>query len=175
MLQRYWDRPRSFKSSNLRNGQRYRDQTSIWCSRLRVDLPVDFCVDSLDGLFLANFRKLPKILCRKRTQKLQIVISQRCSVGFLHFFRQSLVLVGRYRNVAFDLPESNTKNDTVEGILKIGVTFWSNSAFYGEKLVTCRQSSSRELFQQVWRRNLGRLIRRIFENTGSSMSETGFR
>jgi hypothetical protein len=51
------------------------------------------------------------------------------------FFRQSLVLVRRYRNVEFDLPEFNTKNVTVGGILKIGVTFWSNSAFYGEK--TC--------------------------------------
>jgi hypothetical protein len=52
----------------------------------------------------------------------------------------------RYRNVEFDLPETNTKSVSVGGILKIGVTFWSNSAFYGEKLATRRQSSSRGTF-----------------------------
>jgi hypothetical protein len=96
--------------------------------------------------------------------------------GISSFFRQSLVLVRRYRNVEFDLPESNTKNVTVGGILKIGVTFWSNSAFYGEKLATRRQFSSRGTFPP----SLATKPRtadfwRIFENTGSGMSETGFR
>jgi hypothetical protein len=49
----------------------------------------------------------------------------------------SLVLVRRYRNVEFDLPEINTNNVAVGDIMKIGVTFWRNSAFYGEKLATC--------------------------------------
>jgi hypothetical protein len=55
-------------------------------------------------------------------QKLQIVLSRKRRVGF-HHFSPLLVLVRRYRNFEFDLPEFNTKNVTVGGILKIGVTF----------------------------------------------------
>jgi hypothetical protein len=113
---------------------------------------------------------VPKILCRKRTQKLQIVISQKCRVGISSFLRQSLVLVRRYRNVEFDLPETNTKNVTVGGILKIGVTFWSNSAFYGEKLATRRQSSSRGTFPpSLVTKTRTADFWRIFENTGSGI------
>jgi hypothetical protein len=54
--------------------------------------------------------------------------------GTSSLFRQPLVLVWRNRNDEFHLPEFNTKNVTVGGILKIGVIFWSNSTFQGEKL-----------------------------------------
>jgi hypothetical protein len=54
------DRPRSFKSSNLRNDQRdSATKLSPGGLFVTVDLPVYFSVDSFDGPFLANFRKLP--------------------------------------------------------------------------------------------------------------------
>jgi hypothetical protein len=116
------------------------------------------------GLLLANFRKVPKILS-ETDPKLQIIRSQKRRVDFV-FLRQSLVLVRRYRNVEFDLPETNTKNVTVGGILKIGVTFWINSAFYGEKLATPRQSSSRGTFQpSLATKSRTADFWRIFENT----------
>jgi hypothetical protein len=92
------------------------------------------------------------------------------------FLRQSLVLVRRYRNIELDVPQSNTKRVTIGGILKIGVTFCSNSAFCGERLAARRQSSSRGAFPS----SLATKPRtvdfwRIFENTGSGISETGFR
>jgi hypothetical protein len=63
------------------------------------------------------------------------------------------------------------KNVTVWGILKIGGTFWGNSAFYSEKFVTRRQSSSREtLPQSLATKTRTADFWRIFENTGSGMS-----
>jgi hypothetical protein len=59
-------------------------QSGVPC--VTVDLPVDFSVDSLNGLFSANFRKVPKILCRKRTQKLQIVYITKTLLGISIIF-----------------------------------------------------------------------------------------
>jgi hypothetical protein len=44
-----------------------------------------------------------------------------------------MVLVMHYRNVEFDLPEFNTKDVTVQGSLKIGLTFCSNSLSTAKK------------------------------------------
>jgi hypothetical protein len=47
----------------------------------------------INGLFLANFRNVPKIRYRKRTQKLQIVISQKRRMDRISsFLRQSIVI-----------------------------------------------------------------------------------
>jgi hypothetical protein len=68
------------------------------------------------------------------------------------------------------------KNVTVGGILEIGVTFRSNSAFYSEKCATRQQLSSVGTFPP----SLATKTRtvnfwQIFENTVSALSETGFR
>jgi hypothetical protein len=107
--------------------------------------------------------------------EIQIVISRKRRVGFRPS-GQSLVLVRRYRNVEFDLPETNTKNVSVRGILKIGVTFRRNSAFNGKKLATRRQfSSRRKISPSLATKPKTVDLWRIFESTGSGMSETGFR
>jgi hypothetical protein len=56
--------------------------------------------------------------------------------GIPSFLRQSLALVKRCRNVEFDLTKTIMKNFTVGSILKIDVTFRSNSAFYSETFAT---------------------------------------
>jgi hypothetical protein len=70
--------------------------------------------------------------------------------GIPSFLRQSLVLVKRCRNVEFDLPKTKTKNFTVGGILKIGVTFRSNSAFYSETFATLDSPRREEHSHQDW-------------------------
>jgi hypothetical protein len=43
----------------------------------------------------------------------------------------------------FDRPEFNTKNGTMRGILKLSLTFCSNSNLYGGKIAILRQFLSR--------------------------------
>jgi hypothetical protein len=75
-------------------------------------------------------------------------------VGFHYFFACRYSLSGAAKIVEFELPETNAKNVTVGGILKIGVTFWSNSAFYSEKFATLdsprREEHSHQDCEENW-------------------------
>jgi hypothetical protein len=63
------------------------------------------------------------------------------------FLCQSLVLIRRYRNVEFDLPEFNTKNVMVGDILKhFGVTALSTA----KNLQAADSPGREEHFHQVW-------------------------
>jgi hypothetical protein len=48
-----------------------------------VDLPVDFSVDSLDGLFLANFRKVPKILFESGPRSFKLLYHRNAALDFV--------------------------------------------------------------------------------------------
>jgi hypothetical protein len=82
-------------------------QTDLPC--VIVDLPLDFRVDSLNGILLADFRKVPKIRCRKRTQKLQIVMSRKRRVGLHRFVASRWTLSSAAKIVEAELPETNVK------------------------------------------------------------------
>jgi hypothetical protein len=60
------------------------------------------------------------------------------------FFQRELI------NVELDLPKTKTKNFTVGCILKISVTFRSNSAFYSETFATLDSPRREEHSHQDW-------------------------
>jgi hypothetical protein len=96
---------------------------------------------------------------RSATQKLQTVTSQKCCIGFHHFFASRHSPFQALPKCRFwAISKKNTKNVTVGGILKIGVTFWSNSAFYGKKFGNVDSPRREGHFHQVWWRELERLI-----------------
>jgi hypothetical protein len=137
---------RSFKSSNLRNGQRYRNQTLIRCSVRHYQPVCRFQCRWPQWPIFGEFSGSAENPLSETDPESPNRYITKTLCWISSFLRQSLVFVRRYQNVEFHLPKKNTKNVVVGVILKIGVTFWSNSDFYSEKLETRWRFSSTGTF-----------------------------
>jgi hypothetical protein len=109
-------------------------------------LQVDFSVDSLNGLFLANFRKVPKILLSETDPETSNRYITKTLRWISSFLRQSLVLARRYRNIEFDLPESNAKNARLRVFCKSVSPFRVTPLSMAKKLQLADSFSSRGTF-----------------------------